>query len=61
MKSRKWTADEKLAIVMEGLKERRSVTKISREDKISLPVAGQIIVHQRPIRLCRRRWQEGFG
>ena len=35
MKSRKWTADEKLAIVMEGLKEKRSVAEICREHKIS--------------------------
>lgn len=35
MKLRKWSADEKLAIVMEGLKERRSVADICREHKIS--------------------------
>ncbi len=35
MKPRKWTADEKLAIGMEGLKEKRSVAKICREHKIS--------------------------
>ncbi len=35
MKPRKWTADEKLAIVMEGLKEKRSVAEICREHKIS--------------------------
>lgn len=35
MKQRKWTADEKLAIVMEGLKEKRSVADICREHKIS--------------------------
>ncbi len=32
---RKWTVDEKLAIVMEGLKERKSVAEICREHKIS--------------------------
>jgi len=35
MKQRKWAADEKLAIVMEGLKEKRSVADICREHKIS--------------------------
>jgi len=35
MKQRKWAADEKLAIVMEGLKEKRSVSEICREHKIS--------------------------
>ena len=35
MKARKWTVDEKLAIVMEGLKERKSVAEICREHKIS--------------------------
>ena len=35
MKLRKWGADEKLAIVMEGLKEKRSVTDICRGHKIS--------------------------
>lgn len=35
MKQRKWTVEEKVAIVMEGLKERRSVADIGREHKIS--------------------------
>jgi transposase len=35
MKQRKWTAEEKLAIVMEGVKEKRSVADICREHKIS--------------------------
>jgi transposase len=35
MKQRQWAADEKLAIVMEGLKEKRSVSEICREHKIS--------------------------
>jgi transposase-like protein len=35
MKQRKWTADEKLAIVMEGFKEKRSVAEICREHQIS--------------------------
>jgi len=35
MKLRKWTGGEKLAIVMEGLKEKRSVADICREHKIS--------------------------
>lgn len=35
MRQRRWTADEKLAIVVEGLKERRSVADICREHKIS--------------------------
>ncbi len=35
MKSRKWTADEKVAIVMEGLKEKKPVAEICREHKIS--------------------------
>lgn len=35
MKQRRWTAEEKVAIVMEGLKERRAVADICREHKIS--------------------------
>jgi transposase-like protein len=35
MRQRRWTAEEKLAIVVEGLKERRSVADICREHKIS--------------------------
>ena len=35
MKQRKWTAEEKLAIVIEGLKEKRSVADICREHQIS--------------------------
>ena len=35
MKARKWKVDEKLAIVREGLKERKSVAEICREHKIS--------------------------
>lgn len=35
MKQRKWSADEKLAIVMEGIKEKRSVADTCREHKIS--------------------------
>lgn len=35
MKNRKWTADEKLAIVLEGIKGGRSVADICREHQIS--------------------------
>lgn len=35
MKRRKWAIDEKLAIVLEGIKERRSVAEICREHQIS--------------------------
>ena len=35
MKPRKWTADEKLAIVIEGLKEKKSIAEICREHQIS--------------------------
>jgi len=35
MRQRKWTADEKLAIVMEGLKDKKSVADICREHKVS--------------------------
>ncbi len=35
MKSRKWTAEEKLAIVIEGLKEKKSIAEICREHQIS--------------------------
>jgi len=35
MKQRKWTGEEKLAIVMDGLKEKRSVADICRDHRIS--------------------------
>ena len=35
MKQRKWTGEEKLAIVLEGLKEKRTVSDICREHRIS--------------------------
>lgn len=35
MKARKWKSEEKLAIVLEGVKERRTVSEICREHKIS--------------------------
>ena len=35
MKQRKWTGDEKLAIVMEGLKDKKSVVDICREHQVS--------------------------
>lgn len=35
MRQRKWTADEKLVIVMEGLKDKKSVADICREHKVS--------------------------
>lgn len=35
MRQRKWTADEKLVIVMEGLKDKESVADICREHKVS--------------------------
>jgi transposase-like protein len=35
MKQRRWVAEEKLVIVIEGLKEKRSVADICREHQIS--------------------------
>lgn len=35
MKHRKWAGEEKLAIVLEGIKEKRSVGEICREHMIS--------------------------
>ncbi|QER41876.1 transposase [Thermodesulfobacterium sp. TA1] len=37
MKQRKWTAEEKLAIVLEELKEKRSVADICRGIKSAKP------------------------
>lgn len=38
MKLRKWTAEEKMAIVLEGLRAQRSVAEICREHGISQTV-----------------------
>ncbi len=46
MKQRRWTAEEKVAIVMEGLKEKRTVADICREHKI-----GQTLYY---------RWRDKF-
>jgi transposase-like protein len=35
MKQRKWAAEEKIAIVLEGIKGSKSVAEICREHKIS--------------------------
>jgi transposase-like protein len=35
MKQRKWTAEEKMAIILEGIKGTKSVSEICREHKIS--------------------------
>ncbi len=35
MKSRKWTAEEKLEIVLEGLREKKPIAEICREHQIS--------------------------
>lgn len=35
MKRRNWTTEEKLAVVLEGLNQRRSVAEICREHEIS--------------------------
>jgi transposase-like protein len=35
MKQRKWTADEKLAIVLEGIRGKKAVTEICREHHLS--------------------------
>ena len=35
MKLRRWTPEEKMAIVLEGLKEKRAVAEICREHQIS--------------------------
>ncbi len=35
MKQRKWTAEEKMAIVLEGIKGSKSVAELCREHKIS--------------------------
>lgn len=35
MKQRKWAAEEKMAIIMEGLKGNKSISDICREHKIS--------------------------
>lgn len=35
MKNRNWSVEDKLAIVLEGLKEKRSVAEICREHQIS--------------------------
>jgi hypothetical protein len=41
MKQRKWTVEQKLAIVMEGLKEKRSVAEICREHWPGTPVTPE--------------------
>jgi transposase-like protein len=42
MKQRKWSAEEKLAIVLEGLKEKRFVAEIERLQKVIGKEAIQI-------------------
>lgn len=55
MRQRKWMVDEKLAIVMEGLKEKRSVADICREHRMRMHSYEQVA------RQVFRGWQERAG
>lgn len=59
MKGRRWTAEEKLAIILEGIKGGKSIAEMCREPQSALRTGWRIRRGDVSVRLTRSRGLSG--